>query len=581
MSGYVRCPCCNLPISVTSDDIGLAVTCPRTRKLVPVKESDLRNSIPASSKPTIPSPPPSHPSPRPSHALPQAQTEPPAATTTTQPRTLPEPKNALAESKRGWTTVLMVSVGILLVAGVGGFATKSLWLKGQEHNETASAGANPDVPSQTTANASSISNQLRPERVDPDITQQSTAGTSSGLSRVDFAPKANPVVQPPPVAPKANSVVQPPSTIQEPVIQSQPSPIAQNTQAQSQSLPIAPMPHIPTSPPQLAMMPVPVAIAPMPHIPEPLLEPMLVPLPIVNDAPIIRSPTGDVKPTLSGRWKGYMTQVSRGPRTPGLFFAEATFKQEKDNVNGEFTLAMTANPQQYHTMSVKGKNENSDVTFKDERVVESKSIGASYWLSNRTCTGQISEYGFFSGSWTDPTSTIGRGTFGLVRMEYSILIKRGAPNSEGLIPGKLFLNGALLGDVYEDPKSLIPAGEYKGKRRVSFDKSFVQGPGGVMSKKGDFLLEITGVKDRTDILIIPGSKVDNPEGCILTGATSQKDGKAIASSLLTALRLHFFGVDKVASTDAVYTAKEKEIVIKIENNISQSRPIDPSTKKDK
>ena len=47
MSGYVRCACCNMPISVTEDDVGLTVTCPRTRKLVPVKAADMRGDATA------------------------------------------------------------------------------------------------------------------------------------------------------------------------------------------------------------------------------------------------------------------------------------------------------------------------------------------------------------------------------------------------------------------------------------------------------------------------------------------------------------------------------------------------------
>ena len=42
MSGTIRCSCCSLPIPVTADDVGLTVTCPRTRKLIKVREADVR-----------------------------------------------------------------------------------------------------------------------------------------------------------------------------------------------------------------------------------------------------------------------------------------------------------------------------------------------------------------------------------------------------------------------------------------------------------------------------------------------------------------------------------------------------------
>lgn len=51
MAGYVHCECCNLPVPVTSADIGLTVICPRTRKLVAVRKV---NGPPTTAKPTKP-----------------------------------------------------------------------------------------------------------------------------------------------------------------------------------------------------------------------------------------------------------------------------------------------------------------------------------------------------------------------------------------------------------------------------------------------------------------------------------------------------------------------------------------------
>jgi hypothetical protein len=59
MTGYVLCECCHLPIPVTADDVGLTVTCPRTRKLVAVKASNrgpLASPPSGARSPGVPSP---------------------------------------------------------------------------------------------------------------------------------------------------------------------------------------------------------------------------------------------------------------------------------------------------------------------------------------------------------------------------------------------------------------------------------------------------------------------------------------------------------------------------------------------
>ncbi len=57
MSGSVRCACCNKPIPVTPDDVGLTVSCPRTGKLVAVKATDLMTGSPLPLTKRAPSPP--------------------------------------------------------------------------------------------------------------------------------------------------------------------------------------------------------------------------------------------------------------------------------------------------------------------------------------------------------------------------------------------------------------------------------------------------------------------------------------------------------------------------------------------
>ncbi|MBN9117584.1 MAG: hypothetical protein J0I06_00150 [Planctomycetes bacterium] len=287
----------------------------------------------------------------------------------------------------------------------------------------------------------------------------------------------------------------------------------------------------------------------------------------------VRAPIQDVKPSLNGRWKGYFTQLKGLSGSGGsLCPAEASFKQERDNVAGEFRIALADKPELFHITSVGGEARNGQVEFTDKKVVKTTSVAPSRWYSNRTFTGRVSEFGSISGSWTDPTATkgnFGNGKFALVRMDYAIRIKRGPVNDQGLIPGKLYLNETYLGEVYENPKFVIPVGEYKGGLRTKSGKNYFQGSGGVMGEKGDFLLEVVGVPKRTDILIHPGNKPEHSEGSILTGAVIEKGTTRSAPTVLKALRLHFYGEDKPASATPVYAEKAKGITIKIEDDEPQ------------
>lgn len=268
--------------------------------------------------------------------------------------------------------------------------------------------------------------------------------------------------------------------------------------------------------------------------------------------------------SVAGRWKGYFRQVPGGLINPGNYFADATLKQDKDGIKGEIQIAMEVKPDCYHRMTTKGKLEKGIVVLKDDKVIESKRV-TSRWFTDRTFKGQVSEFGSITGTWADPSDASGKGTFALIRMDYSILMKRGRVNELGLIPNKLYLNGTLLGEVFENPKHLIPAGEYKGRRRITSGKNFVQGPRGVMGKRGDFLLEVVGVPKRSDILIHPGNKPEHSEGCILAGPVTTKGKLILAPPILAALRLHFYGTDAPQFADPVYTEKEKGVVIKVED----------------
>jgi hypothetical protein len=91
------------------------------------------------------------------------------------------------------------------------------------------------------------------------------------------------------------------------------------------------------------------------------------------------------------------------------------------------------------------------------------------------------------------------------------------------IYGDVGVNNHNLGRFYENPSLKISAGTYRGVLRYQGDHNFVQTSCGQMSRKGDFLLEVTGVKGsdgqpRTNILFHPGALPSNSRGCILFGA---------------------------------------------------------------
>jgi hypothetical protein len=67
MAGYVRCDCCNRPIPVTAEDVGLGVACPRTRRLIQVRMADVSTketppvaplTLPTESESSLPLPEP-------------------------------------------------------------------------------------------------------------------------------------------------------------------------------------------------------------------------------------------------------------------------------------------------------------------------------------------------------------------------------------------------------------------------------------------------------------------------------------------------------------------------------------------
>ncbi len=144
---------------------------------------------------------------------------------------------------------------------------------------------------------------------------------------------------------------------------------------------------------------------------------------------------------------------------------------------------------------------------------------------------------------------------------FVVVVQRGKTDN-GLIVGKLSVDGKDVGTVYENAEKKIPAGNYKGVIRHESKKNFVQGPGGKLGQKGDFLLEVAGVPGRSDILFHAGNKKEHSTGCILCGPATKdkKSGDWIAPKALKELRLLFYdGQDNPTATP------DKAIVIEVKN----------------
>lgn len=126
-----------------------------------------------------------------------------------------------------------------------------------------------------------------------------------------------------------------------------------------------------------------------------------------------------------------------------------------------------------------------------------------------------------------------------------IVVTRSTRSGDG-VPGVLFVNGEPWGTTLENASYLIPAGTYRGHLRYVSQKNFVQGPKGEIGRKGDFLIEVAGVSERTDILLHGGNAPGHSTGCILLGAIPKKDGKPTVPDdhPLRRLRLLFYGTDE-------------------------------------
>lgn len=119
-----------------------------------------------------------------------------------------------------------------------------------------------------------------------------------------------------------------------------------------------------------------------------------------------------------------------------------------------------------------------------------------------------------------------------------------------LVYCSISLNGELIGMAYENNALKIQAGDYKGVMRYNSGKNFVQSSLGKMSTKGDFLIEVSGVYGRTDILLHGGNAPQYSTGCIMLGPVKKmQDGTGLIEGdlPLRKLRIAFYGSDEPVS----------------------------------
>ena len=95
----------------------------------------------------------------------------------------------------------------------------------------------------------------------------------------------------------------------------------------------------------------------------------------------------------------------------------------------------------------------------------------------------------------------------------------------------------MIGRTYENDLLKVPAASYVGLLRYHSpeNKNVVQGPFGLMSKSGDFLIEISGVKWRDSILLHGGNKPEHSRGCILLGPVAKNEETHTGHSIIKIL----------------------------------------------
>lgn len=149
-----------------------------------------------------------------------------------------------------------------------------------------------------------------------------------------------------------------------------------------------------------------------------------------------------------------------------------------------------------------------------------------------------------------------------IRRLETVRLEREPPGKNLLVKGRILLNGKDIGATFENGDKVIPpGGPYKGLMRYSSSRNFVQGPNGVMSKEGDFLLEVSVGGSRTDILLHAGNLPRHSTGCIALGPATLDPANGSAAitkdSPLYKLRETFYG------TQTPNQSPNKEIVVTV------------------
>jgi hypothetical protein len=137
---------------------------------------------------------------------------------------------------------------------------------------------------------------------------------------------------------------------------------------------------------------------------------------------------------------------------------------------------------------------------------------------------------------------------------FHIIVKRESVK-DNLLRGTMYVNDTLLGRTYENDDLKIAANDYTGLLRYRSQHHFVQSAHGAMGKTGDFLVEVAGVKGRTNILFHTGNKPKDSKGCILLGPIKSSISptgiltySVREESPLRRLRLLFYGTDEPVSS---------------------------------
>ncbi|WP_224483470.1 DUF5675 family protein [Robertkochia aurantiaca] len=122
---------------------------------------------------------------------------------------------------------------------------------------------------------------------------------------------------------------------------------------------------------------------------------------------------------------------------------------------------------------------------------------------------------------------------------------------QGLIIGKIYVNGNYIGRCYENEVLKIEAGVYPGVMRYFSSNQFVSGPFGTLGNEGDFLVEVSKVENRHNLLFHTGNQPYHSRGCILLGSPI-KDSSGIKylpiDHPLRKLRNLFYGMDNPNSS---------------------------------